>query len=107
MAKKNNKRNRPITGHMTDEQRQNFLRVCGFIASSFGAYMLKEGGCHVDFKINGEDIEDIEKLHNLNITERIALAVKEERYEDAAKLKKLLEQKINKMNQQKSDNENG
>jgi len=33
---------------------------------------------------------DIEKLHSLDITARIKLAVQEERYEDAAKLKKLL-----------------
>lgn len=95
MAKKKNKKveieNKPTP--LTEEQKQQAARMIGFVAGLFSKFMLKAGGCEVDFKINGEDISDIEKLHGLDITARIELAVKEERYEDAAKLKKLLETK--------------
>jgi hypothetical protein len=75
---------------ITEEEKQQAARFIGLIAGIFSKVMLQAGGCEVDFKINGENISDIEKLHGLDITERIKLAVKEERYEDAAKLKKLL-----------------
>lgn len=74
----------------TEKETQETARFIGFIAGIFAKVMLERGGCGVNFKINGEDISHIEKLHGLDITERIKLAVKEERYEDAAKLKKLL-----------------
>mgnify|MGYP001581892575 CR=1 FL=1 len=95
MAKKKNKKQEleKVAPKMTEEQRQQFNRTLGFLAAVFAKVLLKAGGCEVDFKINGEDINDIEKLHSLDITARIELAVKEERYEDAAKLKKLLETK--------------
>jgi hypothetical protein len=74
---------------LTHEQQQ-LARTIGLFSGLVSKFFLQYGGCEVDFKINGEDISDIEKLHELDITERIKLAVKEERYEDAAMLKKLL-----------------
>ena len=76
-----------------EEDRKQMQRTIGFIAGLFSKFMLEQGGCEVNFKINGENINDIEKLHKFDITERIKLAVKEERYEDACNLKKLLENK--------------
>lgn len=90
MENKESPDNRPVRKPMTEEQRQSTARMIGFFAGVFSKVMLEAGGCVVDFKINGEDISDIEKLHGLDITARIKLAVEEERYEDAAKLKKLL-----------------
>lgn len=78
---------------ITEEQKQQFARVLGFVAAVVGKALLKAGGCEVDFKINGEEISTIEKLNKLDITAKIELAVKEERYLDAAKLKKLLDSK--------------
>jgi hypothetical protein len=67
--------------------------MIGFFGAIFSKAFLEAGGCEVDFKINGEPLGDLEKLHALDISERIKLAVAEERYEDAAKLKKLLNSK--------------
>ncbi len=75
--------------HLSEDQQQS-MRIIGYAAGVFSKFLLKAGGCEVNYKINGEDISDIEKLHSLDITARIKLAVQEERYEDAAKLKKLL-----------------
>lgn len=78
---------------MTKQEKQEAARVIGFVAGIFSKALLQAGGCDVDFKINGEDISTLKKLEGMDISERIKLAVKEERYEDAAKLKKLLEHK--------------
>jgi hypothetical protein len=80
---------------LTVEQKQQLLRMVGLAAGIFSKAILEATGCEVDYKINGENISDIEKLHGLDITERIKLAVSEERYEDAARLKRLLEIKNN------------
>lgn len=85
--------NNPQYKPMTPEQREAMFRIFGLGFALLGKALLKEGGCVVDFKINGEDISDIEKLHKLDITEKIELAIREERYEDAGKLKKLLDKK--------------
>jgi hypothetical protein len=74
----------------SNEQQQQTSRMIGLFAAIVSKAFLEHGGCEVDFKINGERIQDIEKLHALDISERIKLAVLEERYEDAAKLQKLL-----------------
>lgn len=80
---------------ITKEQQMQTFRFIGLLAGLFSKVMLEEGGCVVDYKINGENITDIEKLHEMDISERIKLAVKEERYEDASKLHKLLKSKNN------------
>lgn len=85
-----------LSKKMDKPQKQEMARMVGLMSSLFGQAMLKYGGCETDFRINGEPIEYIEKLAGLDIQERIALAVKEERYEDAANLKKLLTNTINK-----------
>lgn len=81
---------------MTPEEKQAFARSLGLVLGIFSKVLLKIGGCHVDYKINGENIDDIEKLHGLDISARLELAIKEERYEDAAQLKKLLDKKLGK-----------
>jgi len=78
---------------MSAEDRQKFIRAIGLAFSLIGQALLKSQGIETNFKINGEDIEDIEKLMAMDISDRIALAVKEERYEDAFKLKQLLDKK--------------
>lgn len=73
------------------EEKKQEIRMLGFLAGLISQFMLEVGGCEVDYKINGENINDIEKLCRFDISERIKLAIKEERYEDAAKLKKHLD----------------
>lgn len=74
-------------------QQEQALKVLGVFAGLVSKVLLESAGMIVDYKINGENISDIEKLHKLDISERIKLAVKEERYEDAANLQKLLKSK--------------
>lgn len=69
------------------------LRFIGLVLGIISKALLEEGGCVVDYKINGEDITAIEKLECMEISERIKLAVQEERYEDVANLKKILQEK--------------
>lgn len=96
MAKKRQKKEIENTiTPMTEEEKQQLARTIGLVSGIFSKFMLKLGGCEVDFRINGEDISNIEKLSKLDITQRLKLAVKEERYEDAAQFKKLLENKLN------------
>ena len=80
-----------IKNKHSEEQIQQVSRVFGLFAGLVSKVLLERGGCVVDYKINGEDITEIEKLHELDISERIKLAVKEERYEDAMNLKKILD----------------
>lgn len=75
----------------TEEEKQEMCRWIGLFAGLFAKQFLEMGGCEVNFKINGEDICDIEKMCKMDITARIKLAVQEERYEDASNLKKFLE----------------
>ena len=77
--------------NMSKEERKQAMRVFGLVAGLLSKVILEASGCEVNFKINGEDIGDIEKMHSLDISERLELAVKEQRFEDAAKLKKLLD----------------
>lgn len=72
------------------EKRNEIIRAMGFFAGMLSKTMLEASGCVVDYKINGENIEDIEKLHGLEIQEKLNLAIKEQRYEDAAKLRDIL-----------------
>lgn len=75
------------------ERTKQMLKIVGLMAGIFSKSILESQGIVVDYKLNGENIRDIEKLHELDISDRIKLAVAEERYEDAANLKKILEQK--------------
>jgi len=76
---------------MNEMEEKNPRIVIGFCLGLLSKVLLESASFEVDYKINGEYINDIEKLHCLDITSRVELAIKEERYEDAAKLKKLLE----------------
>jgi hypothetical protein len=95
MAKKNNKPKgiKIVRRKLTEEQQTHMLKMFGFIAGHFSKVILAANGYDVNYKINGEDISDIKGLQVMDIQQRIGLAVKEERYEDAAKLKKLLNNK--------------
>lgn len=93
MKKKDKKEIENKATPLTEKQKEEVKIILGLVSGLFSKALLKAGGCEVDFKINGEDISDIKQLHRLDITQRIELAVKQERYEDAAKLKKLLETK--------------
>lgn len=84
---------RKLSDEDKKEMTKQALKMIGFIAGVFSKAVLESQGIIVDYKLNGENISDIEKLHELDISDRIKLAVSEERYEDAANLKKILEQK--------------
>ncbi|MEK6882773.1 MAG: hypothetical protein AABY22_24330 [Nanoarchaeota archaeon] len=88
----NNKDKKPYVP-LTKEQQEAGFRMLGFFASLFGKVMLEAGGCVVDFKINGENITDIEKLQGMEISAKLKLAIEEERYEDAVKLRDILKLK--------------
>lgn len=87
----------------SEEQIQHVSRVFGLFAGLVSKVLLERGGCVVDYKINGESITDIEKLHELDLSERIKLAAKEERYEDAMNLKKILDDINNQKQLPKND----
>lgn len=78
---------------ITEEDIKQIQRIGGFFLGLLSKSLLESSGCVVDYKINGELITDIEKLHGLDISEKLKLAIKEERYEDAAMLKRLLNKK--------------
>lgn len=89
-----NKNNLPeLSDEEKRERSKQFLKGIGLLAGIFSKALLESQGMIVDYKINGEDISEIEKLQELDISDKIKLAVSEERYEDAANLKKILEQK--------------
>lgn len=89
-----NKNNLPeLSDEEKKERAKQMLKIVGLMAGIFSKSILESQGIVVDYKLNGENISDIEKLHELDISDRIKLAVEEERYEDAANLKKILEQK--------------
>lgn len=89
-----NKRNLPkLSDKEKEELTKQSIKMIGLLAGIFSKALLESQGIIVDYKLNGENISDIEKLHALDISDRIKLAVAEERYEDAANLKKILEQK--------------
>ena len=73
-----------------DPNKQDFIRSMGLLAGHFSKGLLEGAGCQVNYIINGEDIAFIKDLDEIGIKERITLALKDERYEDAAALKKLL-----------------
>lgn len=94
---KNNKEEKPEQiPTLTPEQKKQMMKILGLIAGVFSKMILQNVGCEVDYKINGENIEDIKELDSLDIKQRLQLAINEERYEDASQLKKLIEAKDNK-----------
>lgn len=95
---------RLMTKHAcSEEQYKSNIRIGGFLLGLMSKVMLERSGLIVDYRINGEDITEIEKLHELDISERIKLAVKEERYEDAMNLKKILDDINNQKQLPKND----
>jgi hypothetical protein len=82
----------------SNEDGQAFLRTLGYLSGIFSKFLLESTGCVVDYKINGENINDIKKMNSIDIKERLKLAISEERYEDAAVLKKMLESNGNSNN---------
>ena len=85
--------NMPDPMNMNEEEKKQFSRRIGMITGKLSKFMLEMGGMDVSYKINGEEIDDIKKMQEMDIKEKINLAIKEERYEDAQKLKNILENK--------------
>ncbi len=85
-------KNKPEKSELTPEQNE-FMKFAGYICGLFSKFILEASGYHCDYKINGERIEDIEKLSDITIAEKLQLAINEERYEDAAYLKRVLQMK--------------
>ena len=85
--------NMPDPMNMNEEEKKQFSRSIGMITGKLSKFMLEMGGMDVSYKINGEEIDDIKKMQEMDIKEKINLAIKEERYEDAQKLKNILENK--------------
>jgi hypothetical protein len=75
------------------EDRDLFIKMIGIGLGFVSKMILESYGFRCDYKINGEMIQDIQKLRELDISERIQLSIREERYEDAAVLKKILDAK--------------
>jgi hypothetical protein len=67
--------------------------LIGHAAGLFSKFLLESEGFNVDYKINGENIEDIEKFSVLTIQQKLELAIKEERYSDCVVLKKIIDSK--------------
>jgi hypothetical protein len=88
MAKQ--EKNKIIPQKFTEEERSLLKNTLGIVFGLMSKAILQEQGFEVNYKINGEDISFIDKLSGLDLTERLNLAVREERYEDAAVLKKML-----------------
>lgn len=83
---------------MSDLQNKNLSeadlkRTFGWLLGMFSKSILESCGCEVNYKINGENISEIAKLEEIDIDGKLQLAVKEERYEDAAILKRLKQMK--------------
>lgn len=85
--------NMPDPMDLNDDEKKEFSRSVGMITGKLSKFMLEMGGMDVSYKINGEDINDIKKMQELDIKGKIELAIKEERYEDAQQLKNILENK--------------
>ncbi|MDD5358361.1 MAG: hypothetical protein PHX80_04390 [Candidatus Nanoarchaeia archaeon] len=85
-------KNKPEESELTPGQKEA-MNFVGYICGLFSKFLLEANGYHCDYKINGERIEDIEKLSDITIAEKLQLAIKEERYEDAAYLKRALQMK--------------
>lgn len=88
MAKSDKNKIFPV--EFTEEEMASFKNKVGIFFGLMSKVILQEQGFEVNYKINGEDISVIDKLSGLDLTERLNLAVREERYEDAAALKKII-----------------
>lgn len=77
----------------TEENRIRFMTTFACVFAAIAKAIFIHLGHDVDFRINGEDIDFIKNLDVLDIQQRMDLAIKEERFEDAAKLRDTLRQK--------------
>lgn len=73
--------------------KQEWLRIFGFMAGIASKQLLEAGGCEVNYRINGEDISNIRKLAAADLELRLELAIKDQRYEDAAVLRDIMQHK--------------
>lgn len=89
---------------MTEEERKSAFRVFGLFLGLAAKVLLEKGDCEVNFKINGEDITDIEKLSGMDVQSKINLAIAEERYEDAAKLRDVMKKIMSQSDQKQINN---
>jgi hypothetical protein len=87
----------------TENQKKELDRIFGMILGKASKVMLQNSGMDVNYKVNGEDISDIKKLNEMDLKEKIELAIKEERYEDAQMLKNILDSKIENAESKEND----
>lgn len=78
---------------LSEEDQKRIVTFIGYATGMFSKFLLEFNGYHVDYKINGEKIEDIKNMQPLDIQQKIQLAISEERYEDAAKLRDIVKSK--------------
>ena len=77
----------------TAEEIKQTAANLGAVLAVMGMFLLVFTGNDVKLTINGEDVTHLKKQRKAGLKKRLQLAIAEERYEDAAKLKKLIEAK--------------
>lgn len=83
------------SGIFSEEDNNNFKSVIGLFALGVVSVWIKEMLEKIDYKINSESLSDLIKLDTKELNERLDFALKEKRYEDAAKFLKILAHKDN------------
>lgn len=78
---------------MTNQEKGFIIALGGIALGVVSKILLDSSGYDLHNYINGESLFDLKNMSRQDITERLKLAVKEERYSDAAEFKKILESK--------------
>lgn len=89
------KSDKNLANKINEKQKKELDKLFGMILGKASKVMLEKSGMNVNYQVNGEDISDIKKLNEMDLKQKIDLAIKEERYEDAQKLKNILDSKSN------------
>jgi hypothetical protein len=86
MAKKNKKIDKFLENELKNEKKMIAINL-----ANASKVLLSSIGFELNFKVNGCEINSIDEIHNLQFNELLEKAIKEERYEDAQKIKNVLE----------------
>jgi hypothetical protein len=86
MKKKNKKIDKFLDNELKNEKKMIALNL-----ANASKLLLSSIGFELTFKVNGSELNSIDEIHNLQLTELLEKAIKEERYEDAQKIKDVLE----------------
>ena len=76
-----------------DSQSEEFkaaMKSIGLNLGQLSKTILETNDVKVDYSINGQSVDEVTNLNELSISDKIQLALAEERYEDAAELNKIL-----------------